>query len=538
LIGTTLFTGVPTSYALLDSTTVGVRCEIPATAGPFTFGEIGLYLAGNVLFARASFGSPQQKLTGTISGIPNVWRITAALKFSQAPALFSILTQSQNQLLEVADFSLLSSPGTMLGSPNAVIVHETSPYGEDPVLWKTTSGRWSVGKYTLFTSGTVTASTTTSVTAVAFSALSGALPGQYLIEFDNGDIRAVSSMAGTTANLSQPMVAASVASNVRVLKADAPSFTAPVLSDIEYNTLVTLFNTAWSTPSGATPATAKGWGQIAVSTVASGVVPTWTPLITAVSLACDLLDIPNTIAMASMQSDWSVGLSSQSALYTNLVQLIRQIAGSKTSSTPVSTLVPQLENSATHSGVYTQIHRDVSCTFASVAAAKAFFNSGGYVGFKVNITEDNMSQAIQKWRLAELGTIRFGGDRTGSLGNMKLENVDGDGTVAAAGNCGYYGLAAFRKKVWTHMIPVGAQPGTSQTLGFILFEVYCQQMTTTQFNLEFWITDNLGAAYSSATNAPPCLAVIETYTAAANTAALNTPAITRPVIAVLGTSTW
>src|ERR1700682_5894347 len=53
--GALLFEGTPTSYQNVGGNTIDILCEIPPNAGPFQFGEVALYLPGNVLFAIAVF---------------------------------------------------------------------------------------------------------------------------------------------------------------------------------------------------------------------------------------------------------------------------------------------------------------------------------------------------------------------------------------------------------------------------------------------------------------------------------------------------
>jgi hypothetical protein len=538
VVGTVLYSSTPSSYASLDAQTVGVRCEIPASVGPFTFGNIGLFLPGNVLFARASFGSPQQKQVGSISGVPNAWRITAALKFSQAPALFSILTSSMNQVLEVADFSLLSSPSTMLGSPNQVVVHETTPYGEDPLLWKKDGLTWSVDKYTLLSTGTVTASTASST---SFTALNGASTRQYLLQFPNGDIRAVANFVGTVGNLTQNRAAALVGSSFRILKADAPSFTAPVLTATEYNALAATFNSVWSTPSGVTPSTAKGFNQTAVATVAPGVTPTsgnWASLVTPVQTLASLLDVPASIPLASIQSDWSVGMASQVLQYTALAQLVQTVSSVKSGEIDPAYMTVSPSVTRTRTSVYTQVHHDISVTFVSATSAQAFFNSGGYIAYTLALTADNMVQTIQKYALASLGPIRFCAGKTSSTNSVSVVTREGDGVIADLGNCGYYGLSGSRKRVWSYVVPTATQPGTGTNTGYINFEVYSTRISATVFNLEFWITDTSGAVYSNASNSPPPSITSAIQIGTAPSAYFSSPPMVAPTVATLPSTVW
>lgn len=539
LKGTTLYTAAPISYSLIDTDTVGIRCELPASVGPFSFGEIGLYLPGGILFARASFGSAQQKLTGTLAGIPNAWRFTAVIKFSQAPALFNLTVGSQNQILEIGDFSLLSSPGTMLGSPNAVIVHEPNPWGEDVFLWKTSTGKWSIGKYSYYSSGAVTSGTTSTLTSPAFAALTSALTRQYLVQFANGDIRGLLGIVGNVATFSKPRAAAVAGDAFEIYRADAPAFSQPKLVAADYNNLVNLFNFTWGTPSGTTPTTAHGWGQVDLPLTPTGVTPTtWSYLVSKVNKACTLLGIPNNYPLSSLQSDWSTDLASQSSQYAVLTNLIQMIRNSSLANIPIENtdvVVGALKTRITN---YTQIHHDVSITFTSAAHIKSFFNSGGWIGFKIEMDEDNMVQGLQKWRLAQLGVIRMMADRSESTGSLKLVTKTGDGTIASIGNAGFYGRSITRQKLWSDMLPVGTQPGTAIDSGYVLFEMYGTLTSSTTLKLEFWITDTCGTTYSNATNSPPPSIRSTFSTGIPNATILDTPVMAQPSVATLPSTSW
>lgn len=539
LAGTTLYTGVPDGYVSLDSNTIGIRLVLPATAGPFEFGEIGLYLPGGVLYARCSFGSLQQKLVSTVASVPSVWRITAALRLSQAPALFNIATQSQNLILEAANYSLISTPAGTPGSPNAVIVHEDTPYGQSPMLWKTTSNRWALSKYNKILDATLTGVTAGSISAVEFASLAGSLPNEIVLEMASGELRAVSGIAGTTATLTQSISGPVIGDLVRVHQAQAPAFVPPRLTGAEYNSLVNDFNVLWSTPSSSFTQDATGWNQTAVPTVALASSPVWTGFISLVDNAAEMLGIPNAISATGLQSDWSTGFVSNQLKYNQLVGLVSQIKNSKSGE------VDPRQVSATSSGVsvlrstvWQQIHHDVSVLFATANEADSFFNAGGYVGFDFDVLSDNMSQSIQKTVLAELGVVAIRSLDSRSLGGRVIRYSEGNGTSTAVGNNGYQGLTGSRRKIWSHHVAVGSQPGTAATEGIISLEVYATQVSLTNFNLEFWITDNLGVAYSNVVNGPARSIESQIILGQPSTSLLVSPPITLPTISTLPSTIW
>ena len=540
LKGGTLYSAAPSSYARLDTDTIGIRCELPANVGPFTFGEIGLYLPGGVLFARASFGAPQHKLAGSVVGIPNAWRFMAVLKLAQAPALFNINASSQNQLLEIADFGLLSPPGSMPGNPNACIVHEPNPWSESILLWKTSPNRWSIGKYSLMTVGALSEdSVPLEIKSPVFATLNAALTRQYLVQFANGDIRGVIGCVGETAYLSQSTEIRPAGSSFELFKADSPSFSAPRLTAQDFNRLAAMFNFIWAPSPVGEPQ--HGWGQSAIPTVADPNEPPmgWPLLTDRVLAAAQLLGLPHHYPLNTLQNDWSSDLASQMAQFSVLTGLVSQIRGSSPEDVPFeSTERLALATSLTETP-YAAIHMDALATFASEGDINHFFNSGGWLGFEVDMNEDNMVQTLQHWRLAQLGIIRMCANQSDSTGSLKIVCTTGDNIIEDPGVSGYHGLVLLgRRKLWSHMMPVATEPGTATDTGYILFELFATLMTTTTIKMEFHITDNTGALHSNATNTPPFMAECTFWSGRPNSSLLMNPVISHPTATVLQSSTW
>jgi hypothetical protein len=192
----------------------------------------------------------------------------------------------------------------------------------------------------------------------------------------------------------------------------------------------------------------------------------------------------------------------------------------------------------TRTAVYSAIHHDVQVDFADEDAARAFFNSGGWVGFRIDMDEDNMVQTLQRWRLAQLGVIRMAALKSDSVGSLKLVCDEGDGVIADEGNCGYYGVTTFRRKLWSHMLPVGTQPGTATDTGYVLFELFATKLSLTSMKVEFHITDTTGAAYSNATNTPPFSISCFCLSGRPDPAILYTPVIDHPTVTRLPSTSW
>lgn len=100
----------PTTYRYIGDNTLNVICEIPPAAGPWEFGEIGLFVddgSGNdYLFAVAVFQSPQTKFSSLGTNVVSSYTLNCLLKLQQSVAIFQI--------------------STIQGSPNVVDIYQWS----------------------------------------------------------------------------------------------------------------------------------------------------------------------------------------------------------------------------------------------------------------------------------------------------------------------------------------------------------------------------------------------------------------------------
>ena len=129
------------SYEGLD--TIGLKLVVPPEAGPFQFGEIGIFFTNSVgadiLVALVAFAKPQDKLQEATSGITSTWNFTAFLNFGQARAVFNILSGSCPCIVEHDGFALAGNPSP---SVNATIIHDSTYDGEPVFLIRNNDKLW------------------------------------------------------------------------------------------------------------------------------------------------------------------------------------------------------------------------------------------------------------------------------------------------------------------------------------------------------------------------------------------------------------
>lgn len=208
IVGAMVYEGTAVSYNYYSTDTVQVNLEIPAEAGPFGYGELGVYLEDDVLFGRFSFGAIRTKLPSTLSGYANILRIKVLIKLvGQGPAVFQIENLGEQDVLEIDTLMTLQPPGDHPEVPMA-IVHEPNDYQESVLLYKHDETFWNPVNYLRIGSPTIDAATDTTITSAFMSSFtmapSGEL-GRYMVQIEGGFLRFIESIAGDVITLAQPL---------------------------------------------------------------------------------------------------------------------------------------------------------------------------------------------------------------------------------------------------------------------------------------------------------------------------------------------
>lgn len=209
LNGSTVYTGVPSSVAPYSSDTVDITLTIPANVGPFSFGEIGIYMPSNVLFAKMAYTTLQEKLSDAANGVGAVWSIHALMKLSDATALFNF------NFLDVGDIPIIDAPAVdgpnSIGlTVNAIIATVRNPQSTtvdtSVLLIRQSATQWQPQGYNYLGSFTTDAGTdTTTVVDPAFNVGGNAertTPARrYLLQNAGGQIVEATSNGNGTATL-------------------------------------------------------------------------------------------------------------------------------------------------------------------------------------------------------------------------------------------------------------------------------------------------------------------------------------------------
>jgi Phage tail-collar fibre protein len=276
LAGAILYTGVPSSFSVVDADTIECLLVMDNTIGPFNFGEIGIYLSDGTLFAVSVFSTLQEKLNavGNLTGSRYVFR--ARLRYAQLPAICEVTITNSNSLLEVPNWESLVPPIDQISGANAAIVHDNN-YSGDPVLViRDTNTEWAPIGYsriflgnTSFPGASITTTTLTHPNLSQFNFQLPATDSRYLIKFPNGLIRKISAQPTATSLTFGPAIVA-LTGTFSIWEDNSIPIAFRVAGRFEYNALATLTNRYWSTPSGTYAGTNAGLNQVALPTLVSG----------------------------------------------------------------------------------------------------------------------------------------------------------------------------------------------------------------------------------------------------------------------------
>lgn len=180
---------VPSNYHLAADGITGVfTLVIGLDVGDFSFGEVALYMPGNIMFGIAVLNELQTKLTTTQSQTGNIINITVSFQLNGIKPNITVVnvTTALADIRSAGSIDVLSPPSA---SPtNNVIGLTKDEYGRSDVLikrdtdtWQSFQYDWLVHSGTVQVSGDKTLSDPTLATSPVYVA-----PGRYILQFTSG----------------------------------------------------------------------------------------------------------------------------------------------------------------------------------------------------------------------------------------------------------------------------------------------------------------------------------------------------------------
>ena len=184
LVGTEVFNSLPSAPVVINTNLLKYSLVLGSNAGPFSFGEVGLYLGG-VLMAIGSNASPIIKVATSPSAAGNVVAIDAYLSVvGTSYSIYAEYGNSNNPLKLSALPGVDSLPNATTAYPNIFLV--TSPDGTNSVLAFSNNSIWSITGYQeVVATGIVNYSTALSVSS-SVPVLAPNYPGELVLQFTSG----------------------------------------------------------------------------------------------------------------------------------------------------------------------------------------------------------------------------------------------------------------------------------------------------------------------------------------------------------------
>ena len=197
--GDLLYSGEPSRYKYIDQKTKLIVCEVPVEAGPFTFGEIGLWLDDGTLFALCSLGNAIEKYSSNESSVASSITLNCLLTVEQGISHLTIGYEDNPASTGAIEIDTAGSWLNMDSPLNMgkdifiqeVIVQEPSPDGRQTLLLRDLiNDDWQVASTWSFLKEAVpTSSDANSVTfanqAIIDSDYIDSTPNGYLIQVGN-----------------------------------------------------------------------------------------------------------------------------------------------------------------------------------------------------------------------------------------------------------------------------------------------------------------------------------------------------------------
>ena len=210
--GDTLFTDKPSSFKTLTSLSKLIVCKLPTSAGPFTYGEIALWLEDGTMFALCVFDEPLTKLSSLEDAVSSSATFNCILTLEQGASAITIDYEDNPdgacEIEGIDTWANVKAPSEM-NFPmitSELIVSEKSINGNTTLLTRDpATDRWSVAsEYQFVTSFSKQVSgTKLTVSIDSFdNDTVDTTPNVYLIQFNYNTFRvATGSVSGTNAVL-------------------------------------------------------------------------------------------------------------------------------------------------------------------------------------------------------------------------------------------------------------------------------------------------------------------------------------------------
>lgn len=151
LHGNLLYRGLPKKFKYVSPNTKLIVCNLPATVGPFEYGEIGLWLEGGILFALCAFENPIPKYSSLEDTVSSSATFNCIITLDQGASSvvldYADNPEAVNEIETVSNWIEVQSPNDMgFSAPvQGLIVQQLEASGRETFLIRDyTNNRWNV----------------------------------------------------------------------------------------------------------------------------------------------------------------------------------------------------------------------------------------------------------------------------------------------------------------------------------------------------------------------------------------------------------
>ena len=191
--GTLLHSGSTSNFYIDAEGQIHYTCWMNDTVGPFTYGELGLYLEDGTLFALGTHDTLQVKVNTTSSSRGNVVSIDTIIVLNNSQATITAIINeiAEAKFLRLAGVHNLLPP---LTSPsNAYIIDETDDFGNNILAYRADDTAWTFSTHSgrVIDNGVADALFSTNLSSNQIEEIPGtdSSPerGKYIVMFTSGN---------------------------------------------------------------------------------------------------------------------------------------------------------------------------------------------------------------------------------------------------------------------------------------------------------------------------------------------------------------
>jgi hypothetical protein len=178
LAGTIVYDEPISSYKNMPDGSMIFVCSVLPAAGPFTFGEIGLFTDAGLLFAVATFPDPQDKYVSSGSSVNSTFTFNCHMNLTQRATQFN-LSAATTPAAEIYMRWDQVVPLASMPDPRVlrVVINQPDSRGDQPTLSAKTGGGWTVDGVMLPLLSTAAVNSTTTYVDISADSWLGAIPG-------------------------------------------------------------------------------------------------------------------------------------------------------------------------------------------------------------------------------------------------------------------------------------------------------------------------------------------------------------------------